>query len=277
MFTKTVNKDRAFVCRRAACVCVLSSVCHADCPSECIIMTPAILPTIRPIVSLLPAAAAAAAEAKRLTSRGRSLTDIAQCRETLAQWPPLAALCYFLTCRSVSRLLPPCAPRLRSGSGINVRGGANVRYLYRPAAFRLSCLWLVCYRLELGKQNMVSCITTSGEYNMDSCEPKELCIMGVQIPTFEGRRCFLSSNYFKHLLVFTRATLSFCEYCVCLSICHKSKWMNRSSWFLPWRFLSTSPALPFPFPSLTSTFPPLPSLPFRSRALNRARGFRGVL
>ena len=104
MFTKTVNKDRAFVCRRAACVCVLSSVCHADCPSECIIMTPAILPTIRPVVSLLPAAAA---EAKRLTSRGRSLTDIAQCRETLAQWPPLTALRYFLT-RSVG--VPTSSP-----------------------------------------------------------------------------------------------------------------------------------------------------------------------
>lgn len=212
MFTKTVNKDRAFVCRRAACVCVLSSVCHADCPSECIIMTPAILPTIRPVVSLLPAAAAAA-EAKRLTSRGRSLTDIAQCRETLAQWPPLTALRYFLTCSvGVPTSSPVCiSVTVRFGDKCP-GGGANVRYLYRPAAFRLSCLWLVCYRLELGKQNMVSCITTSGEYNMDSCEPKEPCIMGVQIPTFEGRRCFLSSNYFKHLLVFTRATLSFCEY-----------------------------------------------------------------
>ena len=214
MFTKTVNKDRAFVCRRAACVCVLSSVCRADCPSECIIMTPAILPTIRPIVSLLPAAAAAAAaEAKRLTCRGRSLTDIAQCREACTR--PVAATRRALLLSFVSVGVPTSSPVCISVTvrfGDKCPGGASVRYLYRPAAFRLSCLWLVCYRLELGKQNMVSCITTSGEYNMDSCEPKEACIMGVQIPTFEGRRCFLSSNYFKHLLVFTRATLSFCEY-----------------------------------------------------------------
>jgi len=131
MFTKTVNKDRAFVCRRAACVCVLSSVCHADCPSECIIMTPAILPTIRPVVSLLPAAAAAAAEAKRLTSRGRSLTDIAQCREACTR--PVAATRRALLLSYVSVGVPTSSPVWTSVTvrfGDKCPGGGQVSGIY---------------------------------------------------------------------------------------------------------------------------------------------------
>lgn len=94
-------------------------------------MTPAILPTIRPIVSLLPAAAAAAAEAKRLTCRGQSLTDIAQCREACTR--PVAATRRALLLSYVSVGVPTSSPVWTSVTvrfGDKCPGGGQVSGIY---------------------------------------------------------------------------------------------------------------------------------------------------